>query len=145
MKHAAHAFALIVLAVAMLAYLFYSGTVKKAPPSPVATSTPSGAVTTGVRGTVLVGPTCPVEQASSTTCGDRPLSAAVTLYRTGSAKPYVNAHAGPEGSFSLSVPPGTYRLSAGTGSVLPRCADQSVSVPAEGFVSVTVYCDSGIR
>jgi len=50
-----------------------------------------------------------------------------------------------DGSFSLSLPPGTYTVVAVTGTGLPRGVQQSVTVNAGAAQTITLQVDTGIR
>ncbi len=101
----------------------------------------------GVRGTVMLGPTCPVMQnPPAAGCADKPYATTVTVFRVGdSVHAFATGQSTADGTFSFSLPPGAYTLDATGGSTLPRCNTASVTVPAEGYVSSTISCDTGIR
>ena len=112
----------------------------------VGTTTSAADFTSGVRGTVLLGPTCPVAQnPPAAGCTDKPYQAAVSVYKDGSTKPLANMRSRKDGSFEFGLASGSYRLSVYTGSYYPHCPDTSVTVPIQGFTTVTITCDSGIR
>lgn len=120
-------------------------------PGVVATTTTSGGAGilpyhSGVQGNVSLGPTCPVERIPpDPSCADKPYAVAVAVYRTGAQSPFVIGNSDVQGMFKFSLPPGSYRLQATNGKPLPRCASVSVEVPASGYVSTTISCDTGIR
>jgi hypothetical protein len=139
------------LIIAMLAAVYYT---QHSPNSggTAATTTTDGSgggiapFTSGVSGIVLLGPICPVQQMPpDPSCADKPYQAAVSVYREGSTKPFVNQRSAVDGRFGFALPPGTYTLKTETGTTLPRCASVTVVVPAEGYATTTVYCDTGIR
>ncbi len=116
---------------------------------PTASTTGNGGVlpyTTGVRGTVSLGPTCPVMRIPpDPQCADKPYAVAITVYRAGSRTPFIVGSSNVNGAFELPLPPGSYTLSAGSGTTLPHCAEVEVTVAARGYVSTTISCDTGIR
>ncbi len=119
-------------------------------PGPVATSTTGGSsilpYNSGVQGTVLLGPTCPVERVPpDPQCADKPYAVAVVVYRAGSQSVFLMGNSDASGVFKFSLPPGSYTLKAISGNVFPRCTPVSVIVPASGYASTTVSCDTGIR
>jgi hypothetical protein len=50
-----------------------------------------------------------------------------------------------DGSYSIAVAPGRYRLVVDTGSMLPRCPARVVSVESDSPTRANVDCDTGIR
>lgn len=100
----------------------------------------------GITGKVLLGPTCPVERIPpDPNCADKPYATAIVVYREGSKTPFVIGNSDSSGIFSFSLPPGSYTLSAGSGSTLPRCSAASLTVPPKGYTNVNISCDTGIR
>jgi hypothetical protein len=101
------------------------------------------AATSGIRGRALVGPMCPVETQNSP-CPDVPYHGTVVATDTDSGKQYTT-ESNEKGAFQLSVPPGTYEVSIVSESPPPFAKPQTVTVPADAFVQVTLSVDSGIR
>jgi Carboxypeptidase regulatory-like domain len=101
------------------------------------------AATSGIRGQALVGPMCPVETQNSP-CPDVPYHGTVVATDTDSGKRYTT-ESNEKGAFRLSVPPGTYEVSIVSESPPPFAKPQTVTVPADAFVQVTLSLDSGIR
>ena len=100
----------------------------------------------GVRGVVMLGPTCPVmQEPPDPMCADKPYATSVLVYRAGAKTPFVIGNSDKDGTFSFSLPPGSYTLAAGSDKPLPRCAGAAITVPADGYVSTTISCDTGIR
>lgn len=101
---------------------------------------------TGVSGIVMLGPTCPVEQnPPQPGCADKPYATMVVLFRaTDPVHAYAISRSASDGTFSFSAPPGSYTLGAGE-SNLPRCNHPNVTVPAAGYATTTISCDTGIR
>lgn len=100
----------------------------------------------GIRGAVVVGPVCPVERTPpDPACLPQPYATSVSVSRTGSPNVFATTESDATGTFELSLPPGTYTVSARGGKVLPRCASQDVTVGPSGYVTLTLSCDSGIR
>jgi hypothetical protein len=95
-----------------------------------------------VRGAATAGPTCPVEQAGHP-CPPRPVAGAVSARRTdGTTRTTI---VGKDGTYRITVPPGTYTLHVQTGSLLPRCPPVKVVVSAGATVQANMLCDTGIR
>ncbi len=102
--------------------------------------------TSGVRGTVLLGPTCPVERIPpDPQCADRPYQTNISVHHTGSTSTFATGRSDATGAFEFSLPPGSYTLTASGGTMLPRCNPTDVTVPANGYASTTISCDTGIR
>lgn len=100
----------------------------------------------GVQGMVSLGPTCPVERVPpDPACANKPYAAAIIVYRTGAQSAFVMGNSDASGRFKFSLPPGSYTLEATSGKVFPRCGSVNVSVPATGYASTTISCDTGIR
>lgn len=100
----------------------------------------------GIRGAVVLGPTCPVERTPPLPqCADKPYATTISVSHTGSSSVFATTQSGANGIFELSLPPGTYTVSAQGGNTLPRCASQDVTVAPTGYVTITISCDTGIR
>ena len=100
----------------------------------------------GVQGMVSLGPTCPVERIPpDPQCADKPFATAIIVSHTGSSSAFVLGNSDKAGVFKFSLPPGSYTLKATSGKVFPRCPEVTVVVPASGYASTTISCDSGIR
>lgn len=132
-------------------------------PCPIMTATTTSTVTTtttttvgggqsilpyksGVSGTVVLGPTCPVERIPpDPQCAEKPYATVITVTRTGSSAPFVIGSSDASGVFRFSLPPGSYTLTASDGKMLPRCSPIDVTVGANGYITTTISCDTGIR
>ena len=102
--------------------------------------------TSGVRGTVSLGPTCPVmREPPDPKCADKPYATAVLVYRTSSKTPFIIGNSDAEGAFAFSLPPGSYTITAGGNTILPRCERVEVNVGPSGYTTTTISCDTGIR
>lgn len=97
-----------------------------------------------VTGTVTLSPTCPVERIPpDPQCAPKGYATDVTASQAGTVVGKTTSAA--DGIFSLSLPPGTYTLTAKGGAQLPRCESQSVTISKGGTQTVTISCDTGIR
>ena len=117
-------------------------------PCPVATSTPTGdaSLDSGVRGTVSLGPLCPVERnPPDPQCADKPYATAITVRSARASTPYLIGTSDATGAFSLALPPGSYTITAGAGTRLPRCSSESITVAIHSYAATTISCDTGIR
>ncbi|MHB8710597.1 MAG: hypothetical protein ACYC6X_03555 [Minisyncoccota bacterium] len=100
----------------------------------------------GVQGTVSLGPTCPVMRVPpDPQCADKLYATAIAVYRAGSQSAFLMGNSDANGIFKFSLPPGAYTLQATNGKIFPRCASVSIEVPASGYASTTISCDTGIR
>ncbi|MEO8476262.1 MAG: hypothetical protein ABI572_04305 [Actinomycetota bacterium] len=96
----------------------------------------------GIRGTVSAGPQCPVVQAGSP-CPDVPWDG--RIHFTGDGVD-VEIATFDGGSFSIAIAPGTYQVQPVVeGSIPPSAASQTVVVPSQGYVDITLTVDTGIR
>jgi hypothetical protein len=101
----------------------------------------------GIRGTVMAGPTCPVmRNPPDPACADKPLQITVTVYHKGdTTHAFATAQSDSKGAFEFSIPPGEYIVGAGGKAMLPRCNQTPATVGAQGYTSIVVECDTGIR
>lgn len=100
----------------------------------------------GVTGTATVDGGCPVVRPDRP-CPDHPVTAVITVTRSGSTDVVARAGTDQQGHFYLPLDPGSYVLhpASGTNSVLPRAAVQRVTIPAGKFITVVIRFDSGVR
>ena len=97
-----------------------------------------------IRGTVLLGPTCPVETAESA-CPPEPLADVRVQVLGTDGDVLATAVSGADGTFDLSVAPGSYLLQA-VGEDAGRSAKPVRVTVGEGQeLEVEVPVDSGIR
>jgi hypothetical protein len=109
-------------------------------------SSPPG--TTGsIHGTAMVGPTCPVEHdPPEEGCEDQPYEGDLVVVKAGGEKVVARFVTGEEGTFEVSVAPGTYDIRSPSDQTLPACSTQEPVVVEEGRTAeADVSCDSGIR
>lgn len=103
----------------------------------------------GIRGIVLISPTCPVEHnPPERGCEPKPYEADIFVERAG--KTFATTHAGKDGKFSISAPPGQHIVgvinkSGQPGLAYPFCERVNVTVGGMGYADVTINCDTGIR
>lgn len=112
------------------------------------TITPPGILpyNSGIRGMVSIGPTCPVVQfPPAGACDDKPYETTIDIHNAAGSRMAV-ATSKSDGTFEVSLPPGTYTLKPNTPQGrMPYAKEQTVTVPATGYVKVTIQYDSGIR
>jgi hypothetical protein len=103
-------------------------------------------ITSGIEGQVLIGPMCPVVQ-EGTPCPDQPYQATIVVRTADQSEEVTTFTTDPEGRFRVGLPPGEYYIdpqppeSGGPPTPIP----QTVTVPEDAFVQVTIEYDSGIR
>jgi hypothetical protein len=121
-----------------------SSTVTTRPAPPPPTVAPQPAPGTGIYGSVTAGPTCPVERPDQP-CPPRPVAAEIDA--AGSDGVTVGStHTDGNGNYRMTIAPGTYTVSAATGSTYPRCPSKSGVVVANGSATrADISCDTGIR
>ena len=117
------------------------------PPSASGTSATPIATNSGIRGSVLLGPTCPVERIPpDPQCSDRPFAANFRVRNAAGAivKEFASSD---DGTFSVSLPAGTYDIEQMSGALYPRMASgmTGIVVQENKFTSVIIRFDSGIR
>lgn len=106
----------------------------------------SGAETGEISGVVLLGPTCPVEHVPpDSQCAPKPYQTTITISDSMSKALITKIYSGADGTFNVSLVPGSYTLMAGGTSYYPRCSPAQVSVSANKAAQVTINCDTGIR
>jgi len=103
--------------------------------------------TSGIQGTVMLGPTCPVmRDPPDPACADKPHQTTVSVFRTvDTVHAFATAKTGTDGTFKISLPPGSYTVNAAGGTTLPRCTQTPATVASTGYTNITISCDSGIR
>ena len=98
----------------------------------------------GIEGIVLIGPACPGPVRTDTPCPDQPFQAVISVLNSGE-QVVQEIKTAEDGLFRIELPPGTYTLQPQAPNVVTRAADQSVTVEAGQFISVTIVYDSGMR
>lgn len=117
-----------------------------APGTGASASGDAGAVL--IDGIVLSGPVCPVESVSpDPSCADRPVSGAVLVVEAAGGGEVARVASGPDGTFRLRLPPGSYRLvPQPVDGLLGTAGPMDLVVPAGQPISdLVVGYDTGIR
>jgi len=102
----------------------------------------------GIRGLILLGPTCPVE--ASPGANDpvpclTPYAATLVVLDSENVK-VATVTSGPDGKFSVDVPPGEYVVAPESGAdSYPIANPVSVTVVSGQYAEVQVNYDTGIR
>lgn len=101
----------------------------------------------GIQGTAMIGPIQPVSRPGEVNA--RPLAdAIITAQPAGGGKERGRTKTNAAGRFRLSLPAGIYLvvpLPPDSASILPFGKPQTVTVPADKYVEITIDYDSGIR
>ena len=103
---------------------------------------------TGIRGTVSAGPTCPVQRdPPDPNCAERPVAGAVLVFTDAAGTEVGRVTSAADGSFSVELAPGTYRVTAQPveglmGTPAPMDAEVAAGQP---MTELQVSYDTGIR
>jgi hypothetical protein len=97
----------------------------------------------GIEGTIVIGPTCPVIVAENP-CPDRPYQATMTV-RSSDGSLVTRFTSAADGTFRVSLPPGSYLLEGESSGTYPRPPKLEVAVEAGQYTSVDLMYDTGIR
>ena len=103
---------------------------------------------TGVNGRVLLGPTCPVQRTPpDPNCADRGFETTIQVRHPDPTRSSLvtSVESEEEGSYSIALPPGEYRLQALGGNPFPNCDGKDIVVERRIMLEVDLYCDTGIR
>jgi hypothetical protein len=105
---------------------------------------PSGPGSAVVTGTVTAGPTCPVERAGSP-CPNRPVQGASVQAADREGHVVAETLTGTHGSYTLTVRPGVYTITATNAGGYRSIARRRVSLASGERRSVDLVVDTGIR
>ncbi len=100
----------------------------------------------GIEGTVTIGPSCPgaVNQ-NDAKCDDKPYKANFVVKTANGSQTVKTFSSDANGTFRVSLNPGTYLIASGTGTKYPAFSEQTVTVEANTYTKINLYFDSGIR
>ena len=114
--------------------------------SPAPTAASSGTAASGVRGKATAGPVCPVERVPpDSACAPRPVIGATIVILDPSGKEVARATTGSDGTYHVTLPPGTYTVNPEkTTGIMRAPAPQPVTV-VNGVVVLDLSYDTGIR
>ena len=103
-------------------------------------------LTSGIEGQVLIGPTCPVLR-EGTPCRDQPYQATIAVWNAERTEKVRTFTTDEDGRFRLPLTPGAYYIApqAPNPGAPPTPITQTVTVPPDRFVQITIEYDSGIR
>lgn len=98
----------------------------------------------GIRGTILAGPACPGPARVESPCPDRPIAITVEVVQVVQGSSVLaTVTTGPDGRFSVALPPGTYTMRSRSG--LPTLRSQNVVVTAGTYTEIELHADTGMR
>ena len=104
------------------------------------------ALTSGIEGQVLIGPMCPVLR-EGTPCPDQPYQATIAVWNAERTEKVRTFTTDEDGRFRLPLTPGEYYIDPQPPNpgAPPTPITQTVTVPPDRFVQITIGYDSGIR
>ncbi len=102
--------------------------------------------TSGIEGQVLIGPVCPVVR-EDTPCPDQPYQATIAVWNADRTEKVRTFTTDEDGRFRLPLAPGEYYIDPEPPQpgAPPTGIPQTVTVPPDRFVQITIDYDSGIR
>lgn len=96
-------------------------------------------------GSVFLSPVCPVESIPpDPSCAPRGFATKVNL-RPAAGGNMIVVPTGADGTFSVTLPAGSYEIAAVGGNPYPLCAPERIFVSERVPTSVSLFCDTGIR
>ncbi len=100
----------------------------------------------GIEGRVLIGSTCPVLR-DDTPCPDQPYQATIAVWNAERTQKVRTFTTDEDGRFRVLLAPGEYYIDPQPPNpgVPPTPIPQTVTVPTDRFVQITIEYDSGIR
>ncbi len=103
-------------------------------------------LTSGIEGQVLIGPTCPVLR-EGTPCPDQPSQATIAVWNAERTEKVRTFTTDEDGRFRVPLAPGEYYIDPQPPNPVapPTPITQTVTVPPDRFVQITIEYDSGIR
>ena len=99
----------------------------------------------GIQGTALAGPTCAVVQVGDASCDDRPVAGATVIFLNAAGAEVARVTTGLDGRYAATLPPGDYTVEPQpVDGLLGTAAAVSMTVD-DGFQTVDLGYDTGIR
>ena len=112
----------------------------------VAPGTGAGLGASGLQGVTLRGPVCPgpARIPPDPTCADAPFPASLKV-STNDGTLVTRFTTGKDGTFRISLAPGTYTVSSDQAVITGRLTPVPVTVTDQAFTMIELHFDSGIR
>ena len=103
-------------------------------------------LTSGIEGQVLIEPTCPVLR-EGTPCPDQPYQATIAVWNAERTEKVRTFTTDEDGRFRAPLAPGEYYIDPQPPNpgAPPTPITQTVTIPPDRFVQITIEYDSGIR
>jgi hypothetical protein len=99
----------------------------------------------GIEGRVLAGPTCPVVTVNDPSCDDRPIAGATILVLDAGGREVARLGSDASGRYAVTLPPGPYTIEPQPVEGFFRKAEPVAVTVGDGFVTVDINFDTGIR
>lgn len=130
----------------MIPLVFAAGLIACGGSDGSATTTSTIAITTGLIGTVSAGPICPVESdPPDPDCASRPVADARIIVFDSSGATIAHVITGASGEFTFDLRPGAYEVVAEPVQGFLGFPDPVDIVVDDGFVTISLEYDTGIR
>ncbi len=103
-------------------------------------------LTSGIEGQALIGPACPVVR-EDTPCPDQPFQSTIVVRNAERSEKVRTFTTDEDGRFRVALAPGEYYIEPQPPNpgAPPTGMPQTVTVPPDRFVQITIEYDSGIR
>ncbi len=110
------------------------------------TSGTTAAANSGIHGRIVMAPGCAVEQQGSP-CPELGVPAHIEVRMSGSSDVVARVDSAADGRFSVDLPVGDYDVTATVdqGVPMPQTTHKSTTVMPDGYTSLLVTFESGIR
>lgn len=99
----------------------------------------------GITGTVTAGPTCPVVPANDPNCADRPVEGVTILVLDAGGREVARVATDAAGRFAVTLPAGPYMIEPQPAKGYLRTPEPVAVNVGDGYVSVALAYDTGIR
>jgi len=110
-----------------------------------APTTTSPTPSSGIEGHVTEGPMCPGPvQIGINSCPDQPYQAIISILDENNTQ-ITQIQTDVNGSFKITLVPGTYILHPEPGKPFPHASDQAVVVTDGQYTQITIMYDTGMR
>jgi hypothetical protein len=99
----------------------------------------------GIQGRALGGPTCPVVTANDPNCADRPIAGATILVLNAAGSEIARVTTDADGRYLVTLPAGPYTVEPQPVAGYMRSAEPTQVTVGNGFATVDLAYDTGIR